>query len=88
MTIVCYQPIVIRIKELLNPKNDPPKTVAELRAEGEDIAEFLAQFPWDYKVFQIGEALIVKSLLPGERNAHRWIWCTVSETPHWKPLIY
>jgi hypothetical protein len=88
MTIVCYQPIVIRIKAILNPKNEPPKTVAELQAEGEDIAEFLAQFPGNYKVFQIGEALIVKSLLADERNTRRWIWCTVSDTPHWKPLIY
>lgn len=84
MTIVCYQPIVIRIKELLNPKNNPPKTVAELQAEGEDIAEFLAQFPPDYKVFLIGGSLFVKSLPPEERDPLIWIWCTTDETPHWK----
>lgn len=86
MTITYHQNTVNRIKEILNPKNNAHNTVAALRAEGEDIAKFLYQFPGNYKVFLIGDSLFVKSLLPRESKTLRWIWCTVSETPHWREL--
>jgi hypothetical protein len=85
MTIAHYQTTVNRIKELLNHKNQPPKTVRELMPLGEDISELLSKFHLDYMVFDIGEALIIKSALEGK--VKRWIFTTRAEIPYWRELM-
>jgi hypothetical protein len=85
MTIEHYQTTVNRIKKELNKNNQPPKTVRELLHFGRDISELLSQFHLDYMVFDIGEALIIKSALKGKVN--RWIFTTRAETPYWRELI-
>jgi hypothetical protein len=85
MNIAHYQTTVNRIKEALNHNNQPPKTVRELLPLDKDISDLLSNFQLDYMVFNIGEALIIKSALRGK--VRRWIFTTSAETPHWRELI-
>jgi hypothetical protein len=52
---------------------------------GEDISELLSKFHLDYMVFDIGEALIIKSALEGK--VKRWIFTTRAEIPYWRELM-
>lgn len=86
MTIAHYQTTENRIKAELNTSKNKSKPIRELLTLGDDVAELLSQFPHNYSVYNIGDALIVKSpILKNTRR--RWIWQTSTEKPHWRELI-
>ncbi len=86
MTLAHYHTTANLIKEHLNPNNNPPKKVKDLILIDINIAEFLSQFPDNYTVWNIGDALVVKSPMIRQKR-RRWIWYTYAETPYWKEFL-
>lgn len=88
MTIAHYQTTENRIKAELNTVQNKSKCklIQELLPLGKDVAELLSQFHHDYTVYNIGDALIIKS--PMIKNSRRrWIWQSNAEKPQWRELI-
>ena len=86
MTIAHYQTTENRIKAELNTAENKSKFIRELLQLGNDVAELLSQFGQDHSVYNIGNALIIKS--PITKNSRRgWIWQSNAEKPQWRELI-
>ena len=86
MTIAHYQTTENLIKAELNTAKNKSKFIRELLQLGNDVAELLSQFEQDHSVYNIGNALIIKS--PVTKNSRRrWIWQSNAEKPQWRELI-